>query len=554
MPTADRPGPLPPLLRGPRTAWLAILVLLGLLQAAVAGVSAWALVRMQAAPAGVSDLFLRAAAVLVLAAVALGALTVQQRVLAERLGQHYVHELRGRLLRDALTPGATTSLGVTVARTTNDLSSVRGWVSQGIAPLAVGIPLVAGSAVALALLDPALAGVFAAPLALLAVLLAVWSRVMFQRTRELRRQRGRLAARIGDTVSAAPTILASGGTHRELRGMDRASADVVEHAVERAGAAGALQAAGTTVSSLSTLAVAAAGVFLALPASTTVAAMAIAGLAAAPVLELGRIIERRETFRAARAVLGPALEDAEEARARAREHERASAEVSAPREQEHALTQGRRHGPVHLELPGLTDRHGPVRGLPGMIVRLTGPVPTEASRLLDRVVGRTSDPEQNPDSVWVAGHNLRALGWRARRELVGHAAAGAVIERGPLLRALRYRRPEGEEEQAVALFQRLGGDLSRLPKGLRTRLRSGGEPLSRPDRARLLLTRALDGTPPLLLLDGIDADLDPEGRQALVRELRAYPGVVVMTCGDELAQAVGAVDHPVESGAGGAAD
>jgi ABC-type protease/lipase transport system fused ATPase/permease subunit len=72
-----------------------------------------------------------------------------------------------------------------------------------------------------------------------------------------------------------------------------------------------------------------------------------------------------------------------------------------------------------------------------------------------------------------------------------------------------------------------------LPKGERTVLRRGGEPLTVSDRARLQLARATLGDPPLLLLNHIDSDLGPEGCETLAAILRSYPGVVII-----------ASDHP----------
>lgn len=534
--------PLPPLLRGRRRGWLALLVLLGLAQAALGALSAWALVRLQDAPAGVSELLLRALAVLLLTALAIGALTVHERVVAERLGQDYVHQLRLTLLGDALTPGHSTSLGVTVARTTNDLAGVRNWVSQGIAPLTAAVPLIGGSLVTLAVLDLHLALALAAPLAGLGLCLLVWARTALIKTRRMRRTRGRLATRIADTVTAAEGILAAGGGERELRGLRDASGSLVEIAVDRAGTVGALRAGGVVTSTLTTLLVAATGTYLGLTPQVTMAAMAVAGIASAPVLGIGRIVEHRQTYRAARMVLGPALAGAEERRAQAGARRRLAADVPAP----DAAPDG--DAGVHLELPGLTAPGQPLRARPGDRVRLVSQDPRAPHEFVRRLLELSPGPASGPpDSLWVAGRNLRRLTPKRVRRRVGHAAAGAVFERGALSRALHYRRPDLDAAHDEEMLARVGLDVSALPHGARTRLRSGGAPLDRADRARLALARALYGDPPLLLVEGIEGDLDDAGRRMLGQVLEDYPGVVVMVSTEGLAHRLGAREHRLEA-------
>lgn len=531
------PPPLPPLLRGARRRWMAALIGLGVLQAGLAGLSAWALVQLQAAPAGLGPVLLRALLVLVLAALAVGGLTVQQRVLAERLGQDYVHELRLRLVADALAPGHRTALGVTVARTTNDLTAVRSWVSQGIAPLAVGLPLIAGGVLTLAVLHPLLAATAAVVLALFALLLGLVARRALVSTRALRRSRGRMAARIAETVTAAEAIRAAGGGDRELRGLRESSDAVVSRAVHRAEAVGALRAAGIVAATLLTLLVAAAGTALALGPGITVAAMAVAGMTSTPVLEMGRIVEYRQNQRAARMVLGPALDAADERRRTAERAREDSARALPP--------SGLPARGVHVELPGITADGRPLRALPGERVHLTSSDPAAPSALLRRLLapGTTAEGEHRPDAVWVDGENLRALAPRRVRELVGLAAAGTVFERGSLARALHYRRPDLDGAHDQEVLRAVGLDADALPRGTRTRLRGGGDPLGRADRARLALARALYGTPPLLLVDGLEGDLDDAGRERLAELLRRYPGVVLLVGGASLAARIGAREH-----------
>ena len=225
--------PMPPLLTGRRRTLMALLVVTALAHSACA-VEAGLLVGELLGDAGQPRRLIMvdlAALAMVLAGLAIT--RYADRVIAEKLGQDYVRQLRRGLVAHAMTSPSAPSLGITIARSTNDLASVRNWVSLGIAPLVALVPLLLGSLAVLAVLDPALAAVVGVPLALLSVALLLISGPAFERARDLRRRRGSLAARVADTVTAAPGIAAAGGVERELNAVDRAGDKVVDAAVHR---------------------------------------------------------------------------------------------------------------------------------------------------------------------------------------------------------------------------------------------------------------------------------------------------------------------------------
>lgn len=536
MPSPEpEPGQLPKIYTGGRRGWVIGLVALGLGQAALGVVSAWTLTQLRAgSPWPIAVVIVSIVAV----AVALGGLRVEERIVAERLGQDYVRDVRRSLVQAELTPGSRTHIGITVARTTNDLSSVRNWVSQGVGPLAAGIPLILGSVVGLTIIDPFLGLGFLFPLGVLAAVMAPWARTAYQRSRSLRRARGRMATRIADTVGAAQGIIAARGAGRELGHIDSASDVVVDRAVDRSAIVGLIRAGGTVAAMLATLAVAAVGVIRGIDPAVTMAAMAIAGIASTPIIDIGRIVEYRQTYLAACAVLGPALADAARRRA---EYEQAREAASSALMPDGADAPGL----VHVAIPGLT--HAPLRANAGARIRLTGDDPGAPLRLMRRVVGLDATPSGVADEIWVGGENLRAVAPARGRALVGLATRDTVFERGSLRRALRYRRPDLDEETALAALEGVGLSVDPFPDGLRTVLRSGGEPLTTDERARLALARAIYGEPPLLLVADLDRDLDQEGRARLERILAGYPGVVVLTGSDELARTLGAEEFRVEA-------
>lgn len=172
------------------------------------------------------------------------------------------------------------------------------------------------------------------------------------------------------------------------------------------------------------------------------------------------------------------------------------------------------------ELPGLVAE-------PGERILVRGASPTHAREVLAAlaVPGRSRG-----GSVCVDGKDLAATGPKTRRRRVGHAAAGARLERGPISRAVRYRRPDLPAEQGTAALAAVGlaDRVAALPEGERTPLRRGGEPLTRHERARLHLARAMLGEPALLLLEHVDDDLGTPGKALLRGLLEDYPGVVVV--------------------------
>lgn len=503
--------PMPPLLRGRRRGLMALLVTTALVHSACA-VGAGLLVGALLGGVGRPAIEIVADLCLLLAVLnGLGLTRYVDRVLAEQLGQDYVQELRRGLISHAMTSPRAPSLGITIARSTNDLSSVRTWVSLGIAPLVALVPLALGSLVALAVVEPALAAVVTGPLVLLGGALLVISGPAYERARALRRRRGSLAARVSDTVVAATGIAAAGGVERELRAIDRSSSRVVDAAVDRARTAGALRGVALVAPVLGSAGAAALGAFGVVSAASVAIALTIVGILAGPVAELGRTVEYRQNFKAARRIIAPLLAESPHS---------GHGPVADP-----APTAGGRvtvSGLVVGEecLPDLT-------AAPGDRILFRGTDPSQARDVFTRIAVPRAD---GVASICVDGKDLAHTGPKNRRRRLGHAPVGARLERGTVARAVRYRRPDLDDGEGRAALAAVGlaDRVATLPDGDRTSLRRGGEPLTRQEIARLWVARAVLGEPPLLLLEHVDDDLGSEGRAMLRGLLADYPGVVLV--------------------------
>ncbi|MGD7707464.1 ABC transporter transmembrane domain-containing protein [Microlunatus sp. Y2014] len=447
---------------------------------------------------------------------ALWAVRYQERVLAERLGQHYVRQLRGGLVRHALSGSRAPSLGITVARTTNDLSSVRNWVAQGITPLVSAIPLVLGSVAALAVIDWRLAIAVGGPVVVLALLLVGLSGAALERATLLRRQRGRMAARISDTVHAAQGIVAGGGVDRELRRLDADSRRVTTAAVDRAKVAGLLRGAAMAAPLLASGTLAAAAAVGGVDPARLATALTIVGVLGAPLGDLGRVVEYRQNYLAARRIIAPLL-----------------ASVATQRSPEQPAGDWRAAPGTGLTVRGLVVHGEPVADLAAppwsrVLLRSTRPERKRAV-LAELVTGG-----DGAVGCLVDGIPLGLADASTRRGLVGMAYAGAWFERGQIGRAVRYRVPDADDPAVYRALADVGlrSRVAALPDGLRTELRRGGEPLNRWERAQLQLARATIGNPPVLVLSDIDSDLDRAGVNQLNSLLARYPGTVVCSTPD----------------------
>jgi ABC-type multidrug transport system fused ATPase/permease subunit len=503
---------LPRLWSGVRRRYLLLLVLVGIGQAAAAGAGAHVLTRIIGTANSSGRVLL--VVVLVLAAVTVGVLHALERVVAERLSQNYVHEIRLGLLRNNLA-GRISTLGVAVTRTSNDLASVKNWVSMGIVPLTVGIPLILGATLVLAMLQPVLALGLILPMAVLVILFAVLTPRAYVKSRRLRRARGRLSGHIADAILGVEAARSGGGVVRELNRLDRFGKDLATAAIDRAKFVGALRgvAAGTT--GLATATIVAAGLFATIPASTIAAALSVVGLLGNPIHALGQAAEYRQTYRAARRIIGPAA---------APEPAVATENIDAVGGSTDTLRVANLRLPDGTTMPTL-------EAMPGDRVVLAVDDDHAARSVLRRFAGL--EPVGGGE-ICIHGTDVSTASHGRLRRLVGYAAQGMLLGRASIARTVLYRSADAHVAEADPLIDRVGlrSRVADLPKGARTELRHGGEPLTVKERARLLLARAIFNDPAVLVLDHLDADLGSDGRMIMHEILRTYAGIVLIASDD----------------------
>jgi ABC-type multidrug transport system fused ATPase/permease subunit len=480
----------------------------------LAGLLAMALVQLAAALAvaralhlGGGDILVRAGPAAILAF----ACEVALRRLSEGLGLDYASVLRLALFRHLMTvePGlvARRRHGAMLQSFVGDLTAIRQWVAEGIMRGALAAIALAGVLGWLATINPAL-GWVAAAIVLIATMAGLALLPTLTRTvRDLRRERGRVAAFASERLAASATVLACGRIAPEAARLARRVDRLNRAALRRAWLTGGLRA----LPHFAATAIAMAAVMVAGPRSGG----ALAGL----VLASGMI--------------GLALRDLARA-----------AELAVPGRVALRRIRGLMAlPPLHLP-PARAWKRGEAQQL--VLDRLlphAGAPRLSATARQGDVVLLSGDPDLRRSLLLALGGLQAAHGgglrWNGsdlaarspsrRRRLVGLAMAELPLLAGSNRFNLRYRAPEAPDDEVAALARDWGID----PAGHHGAAAALPPALAR----RLSLARAMLGQPPVLVLahdaDGLaEADLD-----RLSRAIAQWPGVVILSaCGPALAR------------------
>lgn len=514
----------PPIVKGRRTGLLARLIANGIVQAAIM-VGTAVLVKavfdhfMGPERASTTDLGLYAAG-FAAAALMLAALRMLERVDAERLGQEYTHEVRVGLFQHLgeLSPRLLQqrSRGGVLLRFVGDLTALKQWVSQGLARLTVAGVTTLGTVAALAFINVELALLVGTALTAGAIAVLALGGWLQKEVRDVRRRRARLAGNVNEKIAALGVIQVHGQLNRERRRVERQSGRLMTAMINRAKAVGAMRAVIELTTGLASAGALLLGAVLvgagqATP-GTVVAAMSVVGLLVPALRDLGRVQE----FWQGALVAWEKIDDFLALPSQMKEV------ASAPR---------LAAGPGRLEFAdvGVT---GALHGFSavaeaGQRIAIVGPNGAGKSTLL-ALAARLVAPDAG--RVLLDGQDIGGLSVDSLRREVGVVSRDLPLLRGTVDRNLRYRWPEASDEAVARVRALCGIDelLAELPEGLESRVTEDGANLSLGQRQRLALARALLGDPRLLLLDEIDANLDPRAGAVLQRILREYPGTVVM--------------------------
>lgn len=516
---------IPSILKGQRRTLFARLVVNGLAQAALAIGTAW-LVReifdgfLTSGKPALNAQILMLIIGMILTAGCISWLRMVERIDAESMGQHYAAEVR-ILLYDCLsflTPRALQqrSRGGVSLRFVGDMTSLRRWVSMGLARVTVAGVSTLSALLMLSMINWQLAlTVFAS------LLLGTWLTYLFgKRMRaaavESRRRLANLAANVNEKVTSIAVVQVFGQVDREREHIIRQGQYLQDSMVARARVAGQILGItefSVTMTSATTLL---AGI-VAVAAGTAsvgavIAAISIVGILLPPLRDLGRAQEYWHGACIAR--------------------ERIKDFINSP-----SLVSKNTHAPDLIPGPGrleftdvsLMGSLDQVSGVvePGTVVALVGPNGSGKSTLL-MLAARLIDPHAG--KVLLDGQDLAVHSLDSVHHAIGMAGPDLPLLRGTIDRNLRYRWRKAPKKEVARVRTLCGIDelLANFPEGEKTRVAEGGLSLSLGQRQRIALARALLGSPSLLLLDEADANFDKQAGKVVDRILKEYPGTVLM--------------------------
>lgn len=456
---------------------------------------------------------------LLLLVVTRGILLRIETVDAERVGQHYVGELRDLLAAKVMrvSPRLLTSRshGGSLLRFTGDLTAVRNWVSQGIARLLVAGTMILAVLAVLAFRTPVIALVLAMILALGGVLTLRYGREVDIRARESRKDRSALAANTGQILAAGATVQAFDQTRREQRRIRKQSRRLRESMVRRARANGSLRATADVTANLGTTIVIGLGLAIfplqAVTPSEIVGAMTLVGLLVSPIRDLGRVERYRRDAGVASEKVAEVLNRPEGLASRVNGCELMPGPGAITFE--------------NVSVPSIIE-HFTARVRPHTLTVIVGPNGAGKSTPLELVAGLM---EPATGDIRIDGQPTLRVSQSSLRQAIGIAGPQVPLLRGPVRRNLNYRTRDVPEDEQQRIRELCGITelLAELPKGEETQLTDGGANLSPGQKQRILLARALLGNPRVLLLDEADANLDPDAVAVLGRVIDQFEGTVL---------------------------
>jgi ABC-type multidrug transport system fused ATPase/permease subunit len=457
----------------------------------------------------------------------------QEFTVAERAGYLAVSKIRVDLHRHltSMSPRAVqrSSQGALLLRFTGDLSTLRTWLSRGLARgIVAGITLAGGLGV-LFWLDIRIGVAVLGVLFLGASVSLVAGDRVRRSTRAVRWRRSLLASHIAEQVRALAVVQVFGRTAGERDRLASQNDDLVQALGRMASTRGRLRLVSSFAGSFAVCTVLIVGAYAVprgqISVGDIVAAMTAVRFLSGPIRVLGRVNEYWHAGQVSKRKLNDFFN-------------RPIRDAGAP-----GLDRLRpRAGRLELRnvsvAGALRDVSLTVAG--GEMLAITGPNGAGKSTLLS-LIARFVEPDSG--EIVVDGQVLAECTPKSTYKHLGIVSPDLPLMRGTVRRNLSYRNRDATDAELdrVVLNCRIDELVEELPGGLSAWLTEGATNISVGQRQRIALGRAILGNPRLLLLDEPTTNLDPATSEIFRRVLARYRGTVLLVTHDPAEAAL--ADH-----------
>ncbi len=447
-------------------------------------------------------------------------LRMVERVGAERLGQSFAYSIRARLFdhmsRLSLRAHRSRRHGALFLRFVGDLTAIRQWVSLGLARLLVA-GVTTGVVVVVVLIFDWRLGLIVVGAMGIGAAISGWRGIALEQSvRDVRRRRSFLSSNISEKISQMPVVGSNGQVAMERKRMLKQARRLMDASIGRAAIIGQIRGIVALSTGLSAAAILLFSTMLQSSGSITpgavVAALAIIGFLSPQIRDIGRVYEYWHGARVSKEKIVRYLS-------------------SGPTIQFRKDAQELERGPFAISFENVTVR-GALDGFsakvePNSVVAITGGNGAGKSTLLF-LLQRLIDPDEG--AIHFGTQRISDLERTSLAQAVSCVSADLPLLRGTVERNLRYRDATADERSIEKICDLCGATevIESLPDGMKTKLTEQGNNLSLGQRHRLMLARALVGSPRLLLLDEAEANLDRATRDAFRRAISSFPGTVLM--------------------------
>ncbi len=443
---------------------------------------------------------------------------------AETAGYNVVRDLRMTMYAhlQGMTPRQFQgrARGGLLLRFLGDLSMTRMWISRGVLSGVIAAMVLVGTLTVLFFFSVWMTLAIIAALSAGAAASLVAGQRMRQATRIMRRRRSLVMSNLDEQLNAQPVVQVFGRSAGEYARLSHQNDELTRALIRVARLRGYLRGVATAFALLALGAVLTAGLFEVRQGTasigTVIAFVVVTRQLSSPVRTLGL---SHDYWHRAQVSVG-----------KIKEYLRSSSRDM----------DGSGHGPLRVRQGAIEFSSVSVAGSlhdinlrvrPGEVVAVTGDGGSGKSTLLG-LVSRTIDPDQG--CIIIDRQVLANTALRSAAQWIGAMGPELPLMRGSLWRNLTYAAPQASQEDVDRVLAATGLDeaLADLPYGPQTWIAEGGLNLSKSQRQRIALARALIGNPPILLLDEATLGLDRTAKDAFAATLKRFHGTVLLATQD----------------------